>query len=713
MESCSKFARVSPVKRLRRVSALAGVASLIVLVPCATPYAVAQPTEPPPPPTPIPGGPTVPGAPISDQPLPADSPPDAPRDDTTFALADLGSSNTIWFDARRDITSSTISFVAPTGLIPGRLNATLEVPVDLRFGYLTVTQNGRTLSRIPLPPKDQSRIAIPLDGVEVFDNWASVTLTITAVPAIDYYCWDPQSPIRLVDSSVAFSGTPTAPTTVATFLPPVLRKVSIAVSRTLTPAESEAAIQLAAALTTRYGWQGTDIGVVPLPDGATTLPEAAAGERQIVIKEGPEPGLALQPTAGVPSLLISGEGDELTNQTRLLTDPSLRFALSNKAVAGPLTTELKPAGDAVTLTKLNQKVNVSESLRPEATITIDQSVFAQPVDDMRVHLIGSFTPLPNNFNGDLTASIGDTVIDRWPVNAEGTIDRWIDIPNRLAQRATGLKIRLHTTGDPGHCNDFLDPVLRIDGSTEISVRRASPPVPPGFRALPQALMPRVQIGIGPDTFNDTVRAARIIVGLQRSSSLPLITAVTALQDAINSREPAVLISADGWNDQSLTLPISADLGKISIDAMNSSGEPTTLNLDPAIAFGSLQTVFDGQRTVLIATSTGDPAQLDELLRWLTLDRGRWSDLDGRAVISVAGSEPVTVPNRPSDLPAADASNGPGQSAGDWAWWAAGGIAVLALAGAAFIVMRTRKTTPAAQAVTGAEDGEQPTETGER
>ena len=133
-------------------------------------------------------------------------------------------------------------------------------------------------------------------------------------------------------------------------------------------------------------------------------------------------------------------------------------------------------------------------------------------------------------------------------------------------------------------------------------------------------MPRIQIGIGPDTFNDTVRAARIIVGLQRSSSLPLITAVTALQDAINSSEPAVLISADGWNDQSLTLPISADLGKISIDAMNSSGDPTTLNLDPAIRFGSLQTVFDGQRTVLIATSTGDPAQLDELLRWLALDQ---------------------------------------------------------------------------------------------
>ena len=358
-----------------------------------------------------------------------------------------------------------------------------------------------------------------------------------------------------------------------------------------------------------------------------------------------------------------------------------------------LTTELKPAGDSVTLAKLKQKVNGSESLRPDATIILDQSVFAQPVDGMRVHVIGSYTPLPGNFNGEVTASIGDQVIDRWPVNAEGTIDRWVDIPNRMVQRATGLKIRVQTTGDPGDCNYFLNPALRIDGSTEITVMRASPPVPPGFRSLPQALMPRVQIGMGSDTYNDTVRAARIIVGLQRNSSLPLITTVTTLQQAVDSGEPAILISADGWNEDSLPLPISADLGNITIAATDSGGQPTTLNLDPAIKFGSLQTIFDGNRTVLIATSNGDAPQLDELLRWLSLDRGRWADLDGRAVISVAGSEPVSVPNRPSDLPDAEQKSSD-HGGNDLFWWGAGAVALIALAGALLIVLRTRTSTAA-------------------
>ncbi len=681
--------------RLSRWGAAAGAATLVALAPCAPPLAGAEPTGPPPVPNttgPTPGDIPMNGpmsGPMSPDPAERDA---APLEDGSISLADLGSSDTIWFDARQDITTNSVSFVVPKGLTPTTLNATVEVPVELRFGYLTVTQDGQTLSRQPLPTRDQSRIRIPLTGIKVDGNWTSVTLSITAVPLADSYCWDPDTPLRMVNSSISFAGNEIAPTTVANFLPPALRRITIAVPRKLSPAESEAAIQLAAAMTTRYGWQRTKIDVVGLPEGSTTLPPPAAGERQIVVKEGPNPGLALQPAAGVPALLITGQGDELKNQTRLLTDPSLAFALSSKAVAGPLTTELRPAEDSVTLAQLKQKVYSAVSVRPDATITLDQTVFAEPVGNIRVHVIGSYTPLPSNFNGELIASVGDLVLARWPVNAEGTIDRWVDIPDQRVQRATGLKIRLHTVGDPGHCNDYLGPELRIDPTTEIQVQRASPPLPPGFRSLPQALMPRVLIGIGSDTYNDTLRAARIVVGLQRTSSMPLITEVTSLKEAIAGREPAILISAGGWKDPSLTLPINADMGNLSIAALDSRGDPTTLYLDPAIKFGSLQTVWNGQRTVLIATSTGDPAQLDELLRWLGADRGRWSNLEGRAVISVPGSDPVMVPNRPSDLPEAPKEESALNSIMNWAWWVAGGLAVLAIAGAVVILRRAQKAT---------------------
>ncbi len=667
---------------------------MVALAPCAG----AEPTDTSPAPTPATTAPASP------------APPAPPADATTLPLAELGSANTIWFDARQDTTSSTFSFVVPRGMAPTSLNATLELPVRLRFGTMAVTQDGRTISRVPLPADDQAAIVIPLTGLEIYDDWASVTLTITALPLDDYYCWNPKSPIRLVNSSVTFTGREVPPTTVAEFLPPTLRKVSIALPTNPSLAESEAAIQLAAALTTRYSWVNTDIVVVGLPEGSIMLPEPAPPrERQIIVKEGPDPGVALQPGRGIPALLITGPGPELTNQTRLLTDPSLAFALSPSAVAGPLTTEQKPVRTETTLNKLNLSKLSAESLRPEVDIKLDQSMFAQPLHAIRVHLLGSYTPLANNFNGEVTVAIGDEVIDRWPVDAQGTIDRWVDIPDKLVQRVTMVKVRVHTTGDPGHCNDYLNPMLRIDGSTEVQGTRASPPMPPGLRSLPQALMPRIQVGLGPNTFGDTVRAAQIIVGLQRNSAIPLVTAVATLDQAIGSGEPAILIATDGWSDQRLTLPFTADLGAITVQAFAESGDPVTLTLDPAIRYGSLQTVFDGQRSVLVATSNGAPEQLDELLRWLAQKPNRWAGLDGRAVISVPGTDPVTVPNRRTDLPTQDAGS-PGRAGTDWIWWAAGIIAVVSLLGALLILRKTAAakaqaaTTPATETSHEATEG---------
>ena len=55
-------------------------------------------------------------------------------------------------------------------------------------------------------------------------------------------------------------------------------------------------------------------------------------------------------------------------------------------------------------------------------------------------------------------------------------------------------------------------------------------------------MPRVEIGVGPDRFADTVRAVSIMAGFQRLSKLPIHTAVVDLQQAIDGDSPAVLVA---------------------------------------------------------------------------------------------------------------------------------------------------------------------------
>lgn len=683
---------------LSRVGALVGVIAVLAWPPCATaepngPDVPGVPGGPSAPAVPGPGGPPMgpggPGAPMGPGlDVPA-APPRPALDAGAIPLSDLGGNDNIWFSGRSNTSSAWVSFTVPRGLVPTTLNATLEVPVPMRSGFLSVTQNGRTLSRLPLPAEDRPGLAIPLTGLEVSGDWVSIGLTVTAQPVQDGWCWDPISPIRLVNSSISFTGNPAPPTTVATFLPPNLRKVTIAVPPKPSDAETSAAVQLAAAMATRYGWQDNDISVVPL-DAAGTLPESAFGERQIIVKEGPDKGVSLLPKPGTPALLISGTGDELTNQTRLLTDPSLDFALSTKAVAGPLVTEQKPANDTVTLTELKQGAPQDESLSPEVSIKIDQTRWGQPIGGIKVHVIGSNTPMPANFNGEILAEIDNEVIDRWALNPEGTIDHLVTIPNRLVNRSFDLRIREHLTGDPGHCNDFVNPQLRLDGDTEIQVEPVLPPLPPGFRSLPQAFGSTVQIGIGPDRMRDTIRAAQIIVGLQRNSAMPLLTKITTVEEAIASQQSAILISADGWTDQSIALPFSSNLGSIAIEGLNPEGGAVTMTLDPSIKYGSLQTVYDGQRSLLVATSNNAPFQLDELLRWVSSQQGKWGQLEGRALISAPFQAPVTVPNSQSELAADDTDSGDGGLGQNWILWLGAGIAAVAALGALGIVLRSRK-----------------------
>lgn len=613
-------------------------------------------------------------------------------DSPTLSLTDLGSSSTMWFwfYTRGDVTVNTLTFPVPAGLAPVALNATIELPINLRFGNLSVTQDDRTISRMELPTKDQAQMVIPLTGAQVVGNVVTVTLTMTAVP-IEGYCWGNLAPIRLVNGSIGFAGTESPPSSVAGFLPPVLRKLTIALPPNPSQPESDAAVQLATALERRYGAQNPEVAVVPLADRIVTwVGPSLPLERQIIIKEGPDKGLSLQGNAGVPALLISGPGNELTNQTRLLTNDLMRLALSpNAVVAGSLPNKQNFASNNTTLGQLNQSGLNSQALWPEASINLDQTRFGHVLDRVRVHVIGSHTPLPTNFSGEVTASIGAETIGRWPAEFDGRIDRWVDIPPQLVKRFTTLRISVHTSGNAGHCGDYLPVTLTIDGNTQIQANHADPQVVRGFGTLPQAMMPHIKIGLSDDAFNDTVRATQIMVGLQHMSAEPLETTVTSLKQAVESHDPAVLISAAAWPIQTIPLPFNADQDHVTVEGLDGAGKSVSLTLNPAARFGSLQTVSDDQRTMLIATSNGAPAQLDELLRWLSAKPERWFGLDGRMVVSVPGAEPITIPNPPNDLVTQPAS-AKGHQDYTWAWWIAGAWVVAAAAGAVVILVRSRR-----------------------
>jgi len=125
---------------------------------------------------------------------------------------------------------------------------------------------------------------------------------------------------------------------------------------------------------------------------------------------------------------------------------------------------------------------------------------------------------------------------------------------------------------------------------------------------------------------------------------------------------------------------------ITVENVDGSGNSSTLALDPAVGFGSLQTLYTGGRTVLVATSSAAPAELDRLLTWLDSDIGRWSGLTGNAAVSMPGREPIqlTTPAAAEEVAAA-ADRKP--------LYIAIGVGALALVvlGAAFVVLRSRRS----------------------
>lgn len=606
-----------------------------------------------------------------------------------LGFRELGANSTVAFYGAQG--TETLTIPVPRGLVPAELLAVVEIPVNLRAGVLTVTQDDRTISRVPLPEGDRVPISIPLAGVTVVDNAVTVVLRTFLVP-LEGYCLDPTNPLRLSDSAIRYEGVEMAPATVSDFLPPVLRKLTILIPSAPSNVESGAAIRLATAVVARYGKQSPEITLARLGEGLVEpAGPSAPMERQIVIREGADAGVALRGTGGVPWLLIGGQADQLTNQTRLLASDVSRLALASKAVVGPLKTVAQLPADLTTMRQLGQPGVNATALDPQVSIALDQTRLGRSVRDVRVHLRGDYTVLPQSVGGSVVVAIAGTTIDQWPTDGSGTIDRWIDVPNALLQRYTNLGVAIDISGNTGRCGEFQPITLTIDGDSPIQSSAADPPVLEGFQSLPQALMPRVEIGIGSDAFADTSRAMSILVGLQGLSALPIDTVVLPFAQAVASPNPAVLIAAEGWSNQDLTLPVAVDgTGQLSVQSVDGTGESGTLALDPALEFGSLQTVRDGQRTLLVATSNGGSGQLDALLGWLGGDVNRWSRLAGTAVIGTPLQDPVMVN---STLPQSESS--PTATSSSTPWIIGAGVIVAVAIGAGSILLRRRRRTPGA------------------
>lgn len=572
------------------------------------------------------------------------------RQDAQFPLPALGLTAVQTFDGRDDVVSLVVP--VPPGMTPAALRGTLQVAPDAGTGRIDVEVQGRVVGSVDVPPGSSTLpVSLPLAGVPVVNGAATVTLHSHLTDMGAGWCAAaPTGTLALVDTTVDYTGDEVQPAVIADFLPPVLNRLTLYLPATPTADETATALELGTAVVARYANQTVAVELRPLGAG-NAVPADPPGllERRVVITESDTAGTTMRSTApGGPVLAVTGRGAELRTQARLITSNMAWIAADTDAVAGSLDPAPQLAPESVTLRELGvTTLSATGPGRVRIPIAVDQTRLGRPSGSVRIHLRGNYTPLPDVANGQLTVSIGDSTLDHWPVEGDGRIDRWIDIPDRLLGRFTEVVVGLQVAGTAG-CEAAQPVTLTLDPESTVESERRVPPVPGGFEALPQALMPGVQVGLSTGSLADAGRALGLLAGLQRMTLEPLRPELVPMDAALTSDRPAILVAADGGLPDSLALPLTVVGPNVTV-ADPDGGPAQSVEL-PGQRLGSLQAAWDGDRMLLVATSTGDPAATDRVLDWLRADPDRWYGLRGGVLAQTGDREPILL-QAPAELPA--------------------------------------------------------------
>ncbi|WP_040772904.1 hypothetical protein [Rhodococcus rhodnii] len=616
--------------------------------------------------------------------------PAPPGDRTSLTSRTLGQGEQLTFRGNQDRITLTVP--VPQGLSPAELTANVDLPANIARGWIDVESAGRAIGRIDLPPAPATSepLTIPLAGALVERNSTTVTLRVTLLP-LDAICpdtWFDQGTV-LRDVAIAFDGEPAVPSVVADFLPPVLEQLTIYVPGSPNDAERGGAVELAAAVVAHYGTQPVSVDVRELPPQNVVPAPDPAFSRSIVVERGENARTELVPEPGspIPALRLTGDGDALTDQIRLVTTQVAAIAVSSSAVAGSLDDAPRLTSDSATFTDLGIG-ELSATSHGSVTVSpiLDQTRIGHAARDVGVRLQGSYTPPPGDTSGLLTVSVGDDQLASWPADASGSFDQWVTIPNGDLQRATALDVTYRTAGGTNQCGIEQPVTLTVLPQSHVEGTPTTSGPPYGFQSMPQALEPNFEIGSTTGELADLRRAVRIVAGLQSLTTVRLVPAWASAEDIASSDRPAVLVASNGTLPDSIDPPLTEDAnGTFSLTYPAGDGSDSTVTLGQQTQYAALQAYWASGRGMFVASSTATPGELDRTLDWLDAVPGRWSGLSGDVLFTAQDRDPVELTaDHPAD-PAAAA----GMSTGVVAALAA--VAALLVIGVVFaVVAATRR-----------------------
>jgi len=531
---------------------------------------------------------------------------------------------------------------APVGLNVARLRGTLHAPVNLSAGYLEISdQNGTFLAAINLPPVAANQAVTPFDvdisAARPREAAVGLSFTVRQVNSAGQIC-GPMQQLLITDLSVDYVGAEPPATTVGTFFPPVLQRMTIYAPLDADAAEKQAVLALTSAVVRLYRPQPVAVTVINQPRGVAP-PPAPQLVRNVVVERGPA-GLSLV-NPGTPDayLRLSGRGDELTAQTSLVANRLQALVqVDASRVDQPGATPL-PTGDNLTFKQLDMKGRADVIRTGNLYVGTDLAALGQGrVNGVQVHLLANYTPVANRDEATIMVRTNGDVVYSHTLDDTGHLDATFELPRQSLTQRVGLDMAITYTPHQ-ECGPMIAPLsFQVDPQSSLTIKRGGS-APGGFSSVPSEFSPTFYAAFDGTSPDQLGYAARTVAAISRLTTAALTPRVVDVKAAAEASGAALIVANSATLRQtSLNPPLSGSQSEINVDL------PSQLHFDANHGLGSIQAFADQarNRTVVLITTTDSWTMVNPLFDYIDGLDGGWSQLTGDTLAAGAAGIPIDV-----------------------------------------------------------------------
>ena len=608
---------------------------------------------------------------------------------TTLSWRGLGLPETITLLGANNNQDFTVP--VPSGFRVARLRGLIHAPVDFGAGFVEIDDGrGVLLGTVDLPAVTPGQAVVPFEvdvsAAEVRDSAFALSFTVreSALPP-EQRCGLGQR-VVLSDLSTAFDGIEPAPSTIASFFPPVLQRVTIHAPVDADGAEQQAVLTVASAVARMYRSQSTAVSVVRLPRG-TTPPPAPQFTRAIAVERGDAGIDVANPGEPGAYLKIAGRGDQLADQASLVVNQLQSLVQGPNARVEQAGAAGAPDSDELTFEELKLSGKTQVLRTANLTAGVDRSALsAERIDGVKVHLLAAHTPVADLDSATLMVSVNGQSVYTTPLDDKGRVDATFDVPGELLKQRVAFDFAL-TFSPRQLCSPTIAPLtFQLDPASTVTVQRGGD-APSGFGAVPSELSPEFLVALDGSSPNQLDFAARVVANVARLTGTPLMPRVVDVKAAADANDGALIVAnAATIGQTSLRPPIGGEPTAVQV------GLRDELRAEITAGLGSVQVFADQprNRTVVLVTTNGAWTLVEPVLDYIDRLPAGWAGLEGDVAAAGPQGTVTTLTIGPGEVePTAPTPS-------SWPKWLAVGVGavVLVALGAGALLLRRRRSSAA-------------------